>query len=149
MSISTFDSRIFRNLFSTQEIRDVFTDEAYVRRMIEVESALARAQSATGIIPEDVGPRITATCAGLHIDFDQLARETDIVGYPVLPLVRQLVEAMPDPEIAKYVHWGATTQDIMDDASMLQIKAGLALVKKELEELKAILSRLADLQRDT
>ena len=149
MSISAFDSRIFRNLFSTQEIRDVFTDEAYVLRMIEVESALARAQSFTGIVPEDVGRKITAAGADPQIDFDRLSRETDMVGYPVLPLVRQIVEAMPDPEVAKYVHWGATTQDIMDDASMLQMKAGLALVKKELDELITTLSNLADSHRDT
>lgn len=149
MSISAFDSRIFRNLFSTQKIRDVFTDEAYVRRMIDVELALARAQSAVAIIPKNVGTEITAASENFRIDFDRLARETDIVGYPVLPLVRQMVEATPDPEVAKYIHWGATTQDIMDDASMLQMKAGLALVKKELQELITTLSRLANSHRDT
>ncbi len=117
--------------------------------MIEVESALARAQSATGVIPENVGAVITAACESFQIDFDRLARETDIVGYPVLPLVRQMGEATPDPETAKYIHWGATTQDIMDDAAMLQIKAGLAMVRKELEELVAVLSRLATSHRDT
>lgn len=80
--------------------------------------------------------------------YERLAIETDIVGYPVLPLVRQLVESTPD-EMAKYVHWGATTQDIQDDASMLQIKRGVALVKRELETLKGVLKDLATRHRDT
>ena len=80
--------------------------------------------------------------------YERLAIETDIVGYPVLPLVRQLVEGTPD-EMAKYIHWGATTQDIQDDASMLQIKRGVALVKRELETLKGVLKDLATSHRDT
>jgi adenylosuccinate lyase len=70
------------------------------------------------------------------------------VGYPVLPLVRQLVENTPE-EMAKYIHWGATTQDIMDDASMLQIKQGLQIIQRELESLIGILERLVSRYRDT
>lgn len=66
----------------------------------------------------------------------------------MLPLVRQLVEGTPE-EMAKYIHWGATTQDIQDDASMLQIKRGVALVKRELETLKRVLKGLATTHRDT
>lgn len=80
--------------------------------------------------------------------FDRLARETEIVGYPVLPLVMQLVENTPD-EIAKYIHWGATTQDIMDDASILQIKRGVQLVKRDLDSLIGILRTLSEKHRDT
>ena len=80
--------------------------------------------------------------------FDRLARETEIVGYPVLPLVMQLVENTPD-EIAKYIHWGATTQDIMDDASILQIKRGVQLVKRDLDTLIDILRTLSEKHRDT
>ncbi|CAG8294557.1 unnamed protein product [Penicillium salamii] len=148
MAVSAFDSRIFRNLFGTQEIRDVFTDEAYVRSLIEVEAALARAEAAAGVIPAEAGKAITDTFASLEIDYERLARDTDIVGYPVLPLVLQLVEGTPE-ETAKYIHWGATTQDIQDDASMLQIKRGVALVRRELETLKGVLKGLAATHRDT
>ncbi|KAJ5332168.1 Fumarate lyase, partial [Penicillium brevicompactum] len=148
MAVSALDSRIFRNLFGTQEIRNVFTDEAYVQSLIEVEAALARAEAAVGVIPAEAGKAITDAFASLKIDYERLAIETDIVGYPVLPLVRQLVESTPD-EMAKYVHWGATTQDIQDDASMLQIKRGVALVKRELETLKGVLKDLATRHRDT
>jgi adenylosuccinate lyase len=80
--------------------------------------------------------------------FDRLSAETDIVGYPVLPLVRQLVE-QTTPEHAKYIHWGATTQDIMDDASILQIREGLKVIRRELETLKGVLAKLAEKYRDT
>lgn len=69
MAVSAFDSRIFRNLFGTQEIRDVFTDEAYVRSLIEVEAALARAEAAAGVIPADAGKAITDTFASLEIEY--------------------------------------------------------------------------------
>ncbi len=60
MSVSVLDSRVFRNLFGTEEVRTIFTDESYVRCMIEVESALARAQSKVDVIPADAGDAITA-----------------------------------------------------------------------------------------
>ncbi|KAK2597252.1 hypothetical protein N8I77_013112 [Diaporthe amygdali] len=150
MSVSALDSRVFRNLFGTQEIRDIFTDEAYVRRMIETEAALARAQSKAGIIPAEAGEHLTKALKVAKIDFEKLSRDTDIVGYPVLPLVEQLVHSQSTPEdVSKYIHWGATTQDIMDDASMLQIKAALQVVKRYLNELVGILRRLSAEHRDT
>jgi 3-carboxy-cis,cis-muconate cycloisomerase len=71
-----------------------------------------------------------------------------VVGYPILPLVRQLVDNTPE-DMAKYIHWGATTQDIMDTASVLQIRSGLALIRRDLETLVNILAELAERYRDT
>ena len=68
MAASVIDSRVFRNLFGTQEMRDVFSDEAYVQRMIEVETALARAQSKVGVIEPDVGDALTQAMAGVKIE---------------------------------------------------------------------------------
>lgn len=84
---------------------------------------------------------------GETASFERLSRETEIVGYPVLPLVRQLVEQTPE-DMAKYIHWGATTQDIMDDASILQIREGLRIIRRELETLVGVLGRLAEKYRD-
>ena len=69
MSVSALDSRVFRNLFGTQEIRDIFTDEAYVRRMIETEAALARAQSKVGIIPAHAGDKLTQALNAAKIEY--------------------------------------------------------------------------------
>ncbi|KAI1084724.1 adenylosuccinate lyase [Whalleya microplaca] len=148
MAISALDSSIFRNLFGTQEMRNIFADEAYVRRMIEVEAALARAQSETGVIAPDIGTQLTEAITSVPLDFEKLSRDTDIVGYPVLPLVEQLVSGTA-PEVAKYIHWGATTQDIMDNASMLQIRQGLQVVKRELNDLISLLRGLSQQYRDT
>lgn len=78
--------------------------------------------------------------------FEKLAIDTDIVGYPVLPLVEQMTEMVPSAH-AKYIHWGATTQDTQDCATMLQMKDGIAPVERQTREL--ILERLATDHRDT
>ncbi|KAK5074399.1 hypothetical protein LTR64_006457 [Lithohypha guttulata] len=148
MFVSVLDSRIFRNTFGTQAIRDIFSDEAYVKNLIEVEAALARAESKTGVIPAEVGPSLTKSLARVQIDFGRLARETDVVGYPVLPLIRQLAEQSPT-DTAKYIHWGATTQDIMDNAVMLQIRSGIRLVRQEMLQFVRCLADLAKQHRDT
>ncbi|KAL3443300.1 L-Aspartase-like protein [Aspergillus insuetus] len=148
MAVSALDSRVFRNLFGTQEVREIFTDDAYVGFLVEVEAALARAEAAVGVIPAVAGRAITDAFKSITLDFDLLARETDIVGYPVLPLVKQLVDGTPG-EMSKYIHWGATTQDIMDDASVLQMKRGLQLVRRELQTLASTLQGLAQKYRDT
>lgn len=82
------------------------------------------------------------------LSFERLSQETEIVGYPVLPLVMQLVEHTPEA-MGKYIHWGATTQDIMDVASMLQMKEGLKLVEMEIDTLIEILNSLSEKHRDT
>lgn len=148
MAASFLDSRVFRNLYGTQEMRDVFSDEAYVGRMIEVEAALSRAQSKVGIIDAGAGAALTKAVASVTIDYQKLSHDTENVGYPVLPLVTQLVSQL-DPDVARFVHWGATTQDIMDCASQLQMRRGLQLVRAELQDLVTILSSLATTHRDT
>lgn len=148
MPVSVLDSRIFRNLFGTAEVRDVFEDESYARYLIDVETALARAQSRLGVIPADVGEILTNACNASKLDYERLGKETEIVGYPILPLIRQLNEMCP-AEAAKFIHWGATTQDIMDTASILQIDSALGLVSAELESLEETLIALADKHRDT
>ncbi|KAK4550156.1 hypothetical protein LTR36_003123 [Oleoguttula mirabilis] len=148
MPVGAIDSLLFRNLFGTHEIRRVFDDKTYVQRCIDVETALARAQSSVGVIPDKVGEHITASCSTVALDYDRLSRETEIVGYPILPLVRQLSAACGE-DAGKYVHWGATTQDIQDTASVLQIREGLEMVASKLHSLIKVLSGLAAKFKDT
>ena len=82
------------------------------------------------------------------LDFDRLRHETEIVGYPILPLVRQL-SAICGEDAGKYVHWGATTQDIMDLASVLQMKQGLVIVERLLRDVIKTLRDLSEKHRDT
>ncbi|KAG4433397.1 hypothetical protein IFR05_011109 [Cadophora sp. M221] len=147
-SVSAIDSSIFRSLFGTEEIRKVFDDKAYINRCIDAETALARAQSQCGVIPSHIGSSITTSALSSKLDLEKLARETEIVGYPILPLVTQLA-AMCDEEAGRYVHWGATTQDIMDIASVLQMKTGLDIVERLLGDVSRSLEVLAEKYKDT
>jgi 3-carboxy-cis,cis-muconate cycloisomerase len=133
-------------------MRGVFGDEAFLARCIEVEAALARAQGRLGIIPAEAGDAITRGASALTsgrraLDFVRLKKETETVGYPILPLVRQLAECAGD--YGRYIHWGATTQDIMDTAVVLQIRAGLRLIDEDLTAVRGHLADLARRYRDT
>lgn len=143
---TVFDSILFRDAFGTQQARDIFADSSLVGRYIEVEVALAKAQARCGVIPAEAAVRIAAAARLDEIDLERMGQETDIVGYPILPLVHQLVELCGDA--GRYVHWGATTQDIMDTANVLQVRAALDLLDADLRALRAILAELASKYRD-
>jgi 3-carboxy-cis,cis-muconate cycloisomerase len=147
MASTVFDSTLFRDMFGTAEMRDIFSDEALVGRYLEAEAALARAQARMGVVPADAARAIDAASRAIAIDYDRLRRETENVGYPILPLVHQLSDAAG--EAGRYVHWGATTQDIMDTANVLQIRAALEIVTRDLRELRKILAAMARKYRDT
>lgn len=103
MPVSAIDSLLFKNLFGTEQIREIFDDKSYVQRCVDVEVALAVSQSRVGVIPADIGKEIAAACSKVELDYDRLSNETEIVGYPILPLVRQLSAACGD-EAGGYVH---------------------------------------------
>src|SRR6516225_4579369 len=152
MAIGILDSAIFADMFGTPAMRGVFGDEAFLARCAEVEAALARAQGRLGIIPAAAGEAITGAAKALAdrqraLDLARLKKETETVGYPILPLVRQLAEWAGDH--GRYLHWGATTQDIMDTAAVLQIRAGLNLIEEELTAIRGHLAELARHYRDT
>ena len=138
MASTVFDSALFRDMFGTAEMREIFSDEALVARYLEAEAALARAQGRLGVVPKEAALAIDAASRSLAIDYDKLRRETEIVGYPILPLVHQLSAAAG--EAGRYVHWGATTQDIMDTGNVLQIRAALSIVERDLKEIGHILA---------
>jgi 3-carboxy-cis,cis-muconate cycloisomerase len=146
-STTVLDSLLFRDAFGTPRMRAIFSDLALIRRYVEVEIALARAQARCGVIPTEAADAIARRCDLDALDFDLLRQETDNVGYPILPLVHQLVKQCG--EAGRYVHWGATTQDIMDTAVVLQMRDGLALIGEDIAALRAILADLALRHRDT
>jgi 3-carboxy-cis,cis-muconate cycloisomerase len=141
------DSILFRDAFGTPKMREIFSDRTLIARYIEVEVALARAEARCGVIPAEAADVIAKESRLDRIDFDHMREETDIVGYPILPLVHQLVGMCG--ESGRYIHWGATTQDIMDTANVLQIRAALDVVCADIRELRGILTKLAKKHRDT
>ncbi len=146
-STTVLDSILFRDAFGTPAMREVFSDLSLISRYAEVEVALAKAEARCGLIPQDAAEQIAARTDVTKLDFDLLRRETDIVGYPILPLVHQMVKQCGDA--GRYVHWGATTQDIMDTAVVLQLRAGLEIVEEDIAELRGILASLSRRYRDT
>jgi 3-carboxy-cis,cis-muconate cycloisomerase len=146
-STTVLDSILFRDAFGTAEMREVFSDLGLVKGYAEVEIALAKAEASCGVIPREAAEAIAARTDVAALDFEELRRETDIVGYPILPLVHQIAKQCG--EAGRYVHWGATTQDIMDTAVVLQIRKGLSIVERDIDALRDILSRLSKSYRDT
>ncbi|KAK0471950.1 L-Aspartase-like protein [Armillaria novae-zelandiae] len=131
-AIGVCDS-IFRTIFTNEEMRLIFI----FSRSIYLTHCITEAQSFLGVLPQNAGNIIERDCTADKIDWDRLQKDTEIVGYPILGLVRQLDDMCP--ESGKYLHWGATTQDIMDTASVLQIKAGLELISQQLNAVRDIL----------
>src|SRR3569833_2424789 len=145
LSSTVFDSILFRDAFGTAKMRALFSDYALVQRYIDVEVALAKAEARVGEIPADAADVSARESQIERIDFDHMREETDIVGYPILPLVHQLVGMCGDA--GRYVHWGATTQDIMDTAVALQVRDALDSIDADIRELRGILVDLSKKHR--
>lgn len=141
------DSILFRDAFGTPKMRQVFSDVALIQLYIDAEIALARAEARCGVIPGEAAAVIARESRIERIDLDRMRHETDIVGYPILPLVHQLVEMCG--ESGRYLHWGATTQDIMDTAVAMQVRDALDSIAGDIRELRSTLAALARKHRDT
>jgi 3-carboxy-cis,cis-muconate cycloisomerase len=148
MSSTIVDSAIFGNIFSTPAMRAVFSDENRTRKYLEIEAALARVQARLGIIPENAAREIERNCTIDKIDMEKLRIQTERIGYPVLGVVQQLVE-LCDDGLGEWCHWGATTQDITDTATVLQMREALSLVDADLAAISAAMAALAKRYRDT
>jgi len=147
MTVNPADSEIFGGLYGTEEMRGVFADTALLQRMLDVEAALARVEARLGIIPATAAEAIAKAARLDQIDFEAVAAGARLSGYPAAALAKSLGKAAGG-EAAKYVHWGATTQDIVDTALVLQIRDGLALIERDLRALVAALAQQAAKHRD-
>src|SRR5436305_251179 len=134
---------LVRDAGEIRQMRQIFSDEHRVQSYLDIEAALARVQARLGLIPQRAADEITAKCTLDIIDMAKIKSQTELIGYPVLPVVQQLVAACAD-NLGQYSHWGATTQDITDTATILQIRQALALIE---EDLAAVSGHLADLAR--
>ena len=148
MTSTVIDSIVFRHIFSSESMRQVFSDENRVQCYLDIEAALARVQARLGLIPQRAADEITAKCTLDIIDMDKLKSKTELIGYPVLPVVQQLVAACAD-HLGEYSHWGATTQDITDTATIMQIRQALSLIEEDLAAISGHLADLARRYRDT
>ena len=147
MAVNPADSPVFGTLYGSDAMRGVFDEQAYLQRMLEVEAALARVQARLGIIPEAAAAAIGQAARAENLDARELADSVRNVGYPVVGLVKGLSRAAGDA--GRWTHWGATTQDIMDTALVLQMREGLSLIRRELAATARALARQAQTHRAT
>ena len=143
MPATPFDSAIYRDLFLDADVASLFTDSAEVRAMLLVEGALAKAQAAHGIIPEISAAAIQRAAQEVLIDPASLAAETGQSAVVVPALVSAFRTAMQAPEHAQYIHWGATSQDIMETGLILRLRQVLAIFDTRLTALAKSLGTLA------
>jgi len=148
MPSTIIDSAIFGDIFSTQAMRQVWSDENRTAKYVAIESALAKVQGRLGLIPADAAAEIVRVCDIENIDMVKLKAQTERIGYPILGVVSQINLLCRD-KLGEYCHWGATTQDITDTATVLQIREALEIVEQDLKALGDGLARLARQHRDT
>jgi 3-carboxy-cis,cis-muconate cycloisomerase len=148
MPSTILDSTVFRDIFTTPAMRSVWSDENRVQKYLDFEAALARAQAKLKIIPQNACDEIVKHCDGKLIDMATLKEATERIGYPVLPVVQQLVKLCKDG-LGEWSHWGATTQDITDTATVLQMREALVLIENDIGAICDALAALAKKYRNT
>jgi len=143
--------KLFDKLFRYEAIDRFFSDEAYIQSLLEFEAALARAEAKAGVIPASDAPIIAAACRPEQFNIQELASQAALSGNVAIPLVKKLTElvAKENKDAARFVHWGATSQDAMDTAVVLQLRRALEIVDQDLARLTSTLASLADKHRAT
>ncbi|WP_444958858.1 class-II fumarase/aspartase family protein [Microbulbifer sp. ZKSA002] len=127
-------------------MRKIFNFQNYLQSCINTEVALAKVQASLEIIPDSAAKSIANTAENYIPDLEKLQKNTTLIGYPILPLVEQLAKQAGDA--GHYLHWGATTQDIMDTATVLQIRSGIELIESQVKKTITALLSLAKRYRD-
>ncbi|KTC00429.1 3-carboxy-cis,cis-muconate cycloisomerase [Pseudomonas syringae] len=130
-------NQLFDAYFMQPEMREIFSDEGRVQGMLDFEAALARAQARVGLIPPEVVADIELSCDARLFDFDALAIAIGSAGNSAIPLVKALGKqiAARSAEAERYVHMGATSQDVMDSGLILQLRRAIVLLEHDLARL--------------
>ena len=138
-------SQIQQRLFGAEGISACFSDQALIAAMLEFEAGLALAEGDAGVIDGGAAKVIAATCAQARFDADTLGMEARKAGTLAIPFVRNLTVqvAERDTLAARYVHWGATSQDVVDTALVLQLRRASELLRADLLRLGDAVSKLA------
>lgn len=141
--------KLFDKLFRYEPIDRIFSDQAYLQSMLEFEAALARAEAKVGVIPAADAPIIAAACQAENFNLEELATQTALSGNVAIPLIKKLTElvAKQNKDAARFVHWGATSQDAIDTAVVLQLRRALEVMDQDLARLTTTLASLADKYR--
>src|SRR6202171_6090236 len=149
--MSTSLSPLLAPMLSSAAMRTVCDDLTYLQHMLDFEAALACAEAATGVIPASAADIIAKACSAESFDLAALAEAATRSGNLAIPLVKALTAdvAKADADAARYVHWGATSQDVIDTATMLTLRAAIGALLPDIDRAIAGFARLARQHRDT
>jgi len=149
--MSTSLSPLLAPMLSSAAMRAVCDDLTYLQHMLDFEAALARAEAATGVIPASAADIIAKSCRAESFDLAALAEAATRSGNLAIPLVKALTAdvAKADADAARYVHWGATSQDVIDTACMLGLRAAIDALLSDIDRAIAGFAKLATQHRDT
>ncbi|RBJ84849.1 3-carboxy-cis,cis-muconate cycloisomerase [Pseudomonas sp. MWU12-2534b] len=147
----TASNQLFDAYFTAREMRGVFCDQGRVQAMLDFEAALARAEARIGLIPQRAVAPIEAACRAQFYDFQALGEAIATAGNSAIPLVKALGKqiAQGDAEAERYVHLGATSQDVMDSGLVLQLRRAMQLLEQDLHRLGDLLAAQAQRYADT
>lgn len=148
MPVSVFDMQSLQHLWSTDELRAIFSEESRVQKWLDFEAALAATQAELGIIPEAAAREIAAQAKVENIDIGKMSAEIRRIKHSLVPALKQL-QACCSKENGEWLHYGATTQDVVDTGVALQIKDVHAVILRDLRSVGRELARLAREHRDT
>jgi 3-carboxy-cis,cis-muconate cycloisomerase len=138
-------------LFRYDALDKLFSDEARIQGMLDFEAALARAEATSGIVPASQAQIIAGQCRAENLDLSAIAKDAALAGNLAIPLVKKLTElvAHEDKDAARFVHWGATSQDVIDTGCILQVRGAFDLIDQDLAHLTGTLVALAETHRAT
>jgi adenylosuccinate lyase len=147
MPTHIIDSVFFRDLYGTAAMRAVFDDRALLQRWLDAEAALARAEAELGLIPRAAAREIARAARAGRMNIGRIRAGIEKTVHPLVPVIRELARHCRGGA-GEFIHWGATTQDIMDTANVLQLTEAYAILDRRLDGLAAALSALARRHRD-
>ena len=147
MKTHAIDSELYKDLYGNKEIREIFSDKSLLKKWIEVELALAKAQTELGMIPEEAFKEIENKADINNFNIAEIRKGIEKTSHPLISFIRQYSEICENGA-GEYVHFGATTQDIMDTGLILQLKDGYHFIESQLDRLLDILIKLTKENRD-
>ncbi|TPW30372.1 adenylosuccinate lyase [Pararhizobium mangrovi] len=148
MSVSVFDMQTMQHLWSTPELREIFSETNRLQKWLDVEAALASAQAELGIIPKDAADEIISACDISKVDIPAVAEEVRRIKHTLVPLLTQVRKPLSQ-KASESLHYGATTQDVVDTGLLLQLHEAHAVFKRDMAIVGRELLRLAEEHRDT
>jgi len=144
-------TRLIESLATTAALAEVFSDESVLQAMLDFEAALARAEARVGIVPKQAADAITSAAQASQFDIPEISRGTYRAGTAAIPLVKALRERVKkrNSDAPAWVHWGATSQDVVDTALVLLLKRSLPILVRDLQRLDQALAGLSERHKDS